>query len=66
VQKCRKNAPFSPQARWGDDGVRQVLKHGTGLACGTHSTQPMSVGTKPDLCRGKASRQAAKSRLMGG
>lgn len=25
VQKCGKSDPFSPQARWGDDGARQVL-----------------------------------------
>jgi hypothetical protein len=24
LQVCRKNDPFSPQARWGDDGARQV------------------------------------------
>ena len=26
-QGRRKNDPFSPQARWGDDGARQVLDH---------------------------------------
>ena len=30
-QVCRKKDPFSPQARWGDDGARRVLKHVTAL-----------------------------------
>ena len=25
VQDCGKKDPFSPQARWGDDGARQML-----------------------------------------
>ena len=32
-QGRRKNDPFSPQARWGDDGARQVLRHVTGSPC---------------------------------
>lgn len=32
-QKCRNRDPFSPQAWWGDDGARQVLKHVTGSPC---------------------------------
>lgn len=35
-QGRRKNDPFSPQARWGDDGARRVVKHVTALCSTSH------------------------------
>jgi hypothetical protein len=38
---CRQFDPFSPQARWGDDGARQVL---TGYAARSVNKAGMMVG----------------------
>lgn len=43
----RKNDPFSPQARWGDDGARRVVKHVTAPLW--HACSPIVARQIPEL-----------------
>ena len=52
VQACRKRDPFSPQARWGDDGARQGGSHELGYLSRRPNPQAKKSRLSGRLMRG--------------
>ena len=52
VQACRKRDPFSPQARWGDDGARQGGPHEWGYLSRRPNPQAKKSRLSGRLMRG--------------